>query len=48
MNIYLENPEIVKQVIFEFVQIYGNSNKWSDVINELFKEEVERRLSDAN
>lgn len=48
MNIYTDHEEIVKEVIFEFVSLYGLSNQWDDDIKEIFEEEIERRIKDKS
>ncbi len=46
MNTYIENEEIVKEVIFEFVSLYGSSNLWDEEIREIFDEVVEQRVKE--
>ncbi len=48
MNTYIENEQIVKDVIFEFLALYGSSNLWDDEVREIFDEEVKRRVKEES
>lgn len=47
-NTWIENSQILKDVIFEFVALYGPSNSWNEEITKMLYEEVERRIEMEN
>lgn len=39
------NEEIVKDIVFEFMSLYGASNTWTQEIKDLFEDEVKKRTN---
>lgn len=38
------NEDIIKEIVFEFLSLYGASNTWTEDIKEIFEEEIRKRI----
>lgn len=45
-NEYKEHADTIKEIVFDFITIYGPTNTWTEDIHLLLREEVERRIKE--